>query len=129
LKEYDISNLIDYEQDIITGVNKNGDKISNKDIFTKFTTLNINKKDIDIKTRIVATIMLNLDLSESELNRLIENNQNIKKIIDNLTWFGIYLNNFILKILKIEKFSLFILKIINKYYFCILSFLFIFLSI
>jgi len=88
LKEYDISNLIDYEQDIITGVNKNGDKITNKDIFTKFTTLNINKKELDIKTRIIATIMLNLDLSEMELNRLVENNPHIKRVIDNLIWFG-----------------------------------------
>ena len=88
MKEYDISNLIDYEQDIITGVNKQGDKITNKDVFTKFTTLNMNKKENEIKTRIIATIMLNLDLSEMELNRLTENNQNIKKVIEKLFWFG-----------------------------------------
>lgn len=88
MKEYDVSNLIDYEQDIITGVNKQGDKINNKDIFTKFTTLNLNKKELQIKTRIITTIMLNLDLSEMELNRLTENNPHIKKVIDNLIWFG-----------------------------------------
>lgn len=88
MKEYDVSNLIDYEQDIITGVNRNGDKVNNKDIFTKFTTLNLNKKELEIKTRIITAIMLNLDLSEMELNRLTENNPQIKKVIENLFWFG-----------------------------------------
>lgn len=88
MKEYDVSNLIDYEQDIITGVNKQGDKITNKDIFTKFTTLNLNKKELELKTRIITAIMLNLDLSEIELNRLTENNPHIKKVIENLYWFG-----------------------------------------
>jgi len=89
LKDFDISNLIDYEQDIITGVNKQGEKINNKDIFTKFTTLNMNKQKEEVKTRIIATIMLNLDLSDMELNRLTDNNQETKKVIKNLFWFGI----------------------------------------
>ena len=32
--------------------------------------------------------MLNLDLSDMELNRLTENNPHIKKVIENLVWFG-----------------------------------------
>jgi hypothetical protein len=83
--------LIDYEQDIITGVNKQGEKITNKDVFTKYTTMNLNKKDLEIKTRIITAIMLNLDISEMELNRLTENNPQIKKVIDNLNWFGNHL--------------------------------------
>jgi len=83
--------LIDYEQDIITGVNKQGEKITNKDVFTKYTTMNLNKKNLEIKTRIITAIMLNLDISEMELNRLTENNPQIKKVIDNLNWFGNHL--------------------------------------
>lgn len=83
--------MIDYEQDIITGVNKQGEKITNKDVFTKYTTMNLNKKDLEIKTRIITAIMLNLDISEMELNRLTENNPQIKKVIDNLNWFGNHL--------------------------------------
>ena len=83
--------MIDYEQDIITGVNKQGEKITNKDVFTKYTTMNLNKKNLEIKTRIITAIMLNLDISEMELNRLTENNPQIKKVIDNLNWFGNHL--------------------------------------
>ena len=88
MKELDISNIIDYEQDILTGLNKNGDRVSNKDVFTKFTTLNLNKKEMDLKTRILLAIIININLTESELNRLSENNTHIKKIIENLSWFG-----------------------------------------
>jgi len=35
--------------------------------------------------------MLNIELSEMELNRLTENNPHIKKVIENLCWFGKFL--------------------------------------
>ena len=63
MKELDISNIIDYEQDILTGLNKNGDRVSNKDVFTKFTTLNLNKKEMDLKTRILLAVLYERELS------------------------------------------------------------------
>lgn len=36
-------------------------------------------------------ILINLDLKENELNRLVDGDPNIKKAVDNLTWFGIFL--------------------------------------
>lgn len=66
----------------------NGDSVSNKDVFLKFTTLNLNKKELEIKARIILAIIINLDLTENEFNKLSENNIYIKKLLDNLTYFG-----------------------------------------
>lgn len=79
---------MDYEQDIVTGLTANGDNVSNKDIFLKFTTLNLNKKELEIRARIALTIIINLDLTENEFNKLSENNNYIKKLVDNLSYFG-----------------------------------------
>jgi len=46
---------------------------------------------LELRTRIIAAIMLNIELSEMELNRLTENNPHIKKVIENLCWFGKFL--------------------------------------
>jgi hypothetical protein len=54
----------------------------------KFTTLNLNKKELEIKARIVLAIIINLDLTENEFNKLSENNNYIKKLLDNLSYFG-----------------------------------------
>ena len=62
--------------------------MSNKDVFLKFTTLNLNKKELEIKARIILAIIINLDLTENEFNKLSENNIYIKKLLDNLTYFG-----------------------------------------
>jgi len=62
--------------------------VSNKDVFLKFTTLNLNKKELEIKARIILAIIINLDLTENEFNKLSENNIYIKKLLDNLTYFG-----------------------------------------
>lgn len=72
-------------------MNKNGDKVELKDIFTRYTVLNLSKQDLDIRTRIILMILINLDLKENELNRLVDGDPNIKKAVDNLTWFGIFL--------------------------------------
>ena len=88
MKEYDIVNILDYEQDIVTGLTANGDNVSNKDIFLKFTTLNLNKKELEIRARIALTIIINLDLTENEFNKLSENNNYIKKLVENLSYFG-----------------------------------------
>lgn len=52
--------------------------------------LNLNRQDLDIRTRIVLTILINLDLKENELNRLTDGNPHIKKAVDSLVWFGNY---------------------------------------
>jgi hypothetical protein len=54
----------------------------------KYTTLNLNKKEIETRARIALAIIINLDLQENEFNKLCENNNYIKKLVDNLSYFG-----------------------------------------
>ena len=80
--------LIELEQDIVTGINTNGDSISNKDIFNKYAALKskISPKD---NLRLITTLHSCLDITEKDFSVLANNLSNEeKRPIYNLEWLG-----------------------------------------
>lgn len=83
--------IIELEQDILTGINANGENVSNKDIFTKYANLK-NKISEDDKIRLISTLHTCLDLSEKDFKLITDDIQDIKKRpIYNLEWLGMLL--------------------------------------
>lgn len=89
-KNMGLYELIELEQDIVTGVNEAGDTVTNKDIFTKFANLK-NKIQNKDKLRVITTLHTCLDITEKEFGLLADNvTETEKKPIYNLEWLGKY---------------------------------------
>jgi len=82
--------MIELEQEIVTGVNSNGEEVKNKDILAKFAKM-ITKISDDEKVRLMLTLHTCLDISEKDFNIISDKIENEKKrSLYNLEWLGIY---------------------------------------
>lgn len=80
--------IIELEQDIVTGINASGGTVNNKEIFTKFATMK-NKLSEEDKIRIISTLHSCLDLTKSEFDMLADTiSEAKKKSIYNMEWLG-----------------------------------------
>ena len=80
--------LIELEQDILTGINSNGDSISNSEILKKYASLKskIQPKD---NLRLICALHSCLDITEKDFSVLANNlNSDEKRPIYNLEWLG-----------------------------------------
>ena len=87
--------LIELEQDIVTGVSQSGDSISLKDINNKYSLLRnkFQKKDI---VRLISTLHSCLDITEKDFTSYADNlNLDEKKPIYNLDWLGKFQVNYL----------------------------------
>ena len=80
--------LIDLEQDIVTGINSAGVSITNKDIFSKYAILKSKIEPID-NIRLICALHSCLDITEGDFKVLSNNlNEEEKRPIYNLEWLG-----------------------------------------
>lgn len=95
-KQQSLYDLIELEQDIVTGVNANGDSVSNKEIFTKYAALK-NRLTPKDNLRLISTLHSCLDITEKDFSVLAGDLKNDdKRPIYNLEALGTTLFYFIL---------------------------------
>ena len=81
------------EQDIVSGVNKDGEEISTKDILSKFAKL-ITKLSEDDIIRMLLVIHANIDINEKDFKNICKDLDTYKlKPIYNLQWLGVSFNS------------------------------------
>jgi hypothetical protein len=80
--------LIELEQDIVTGVSHAGDTVSNKEIFSKYASLK-NKIQPRDNIRLISVLHSCLDITEKDFGVIANNlSESEKKPIYNLEWLG-----------------------------------------
>lgn len=81
--------LIELEQDIVTGINAGGDSVANKEIFNKYAALK-NKIQAKDNLRIICSLHSCLDITEKDFSVLANNlSTDEKRPVYNLEWLGI----------------------------------------
>ena len=84
--------LIELEQDILTGISSSGDSVSNSDIFKKYTALK-NRIRPEDNLRLICALHTCLDITEKDFSVLAGNlNNEEKRPIYNLEWLGKKIN-------------------------------------
>jgi len=80
--------MIELEQEIVTGLNNNGEEVKNKEILAKFAKM-ITKISEDEKVRLMLALHSCLDISEKDFNIISDKIDNEKKrAIYNMEWLG-----------------------------------------
>jgi hypothetical protein len=94
--------LIELEQEIVTGVTSEGSKVSIGDIFTRITLLKdkITRRDY---IRLLMTLHTCLDITEKDFSKYLESLGNDDKAVKNLEWLGINFLIFRCQLHKVKK--------------------------
>ena len=91
--EYNLSEIIELEQKIITGVDSQGKKIENKDIFKEYAKVKIGMNEIN-KQRLLFAIASSIDITESDFKTISSDmDKSSLKHIDALKSFNLFFSD------------------------------------
>lgn len=89
-KELNLAEIIDVQQEIVTGLEPNLSQAKNKNTLNKVYMV-LTKCSEDLIPKIVSLIPINMDLTEQKFNIIVENklSDSVMKSILNMKWLGV----------------------------------------